>query len=179
MLALEMKKQEILRQLKEHKEAGASELCLNFYHGQIMLIDNLIEEQIKENSRFDKFNDVMIELNMYDETLHISKHSLMCKIATQIFAESTNETTNSSRYIYCDDIEKTYGLPEGFIDEDFMNDVEEVLYWLYGEQVAECEVIFEEGNKDKECDRCWSITLYHNYCVGIIEDDQAIEEYRD
>ena len=173
-----LRKNQIINKLKELNESGASEATKEYYHGQLSIVEEHIEELEKRENKEKELDKIEIELNLNGEKLHISKHSLICKIATHIFAESTMETSNSSRYIYCDEIEECYGLPQGFIDEGFMNEVEDLLYWLYGEQIAEVEVIFNEGNEDEECDRCWSITLYHNYCVGIIEDDQAIKENR-
>lgn len=189
MLDLQAERQLLVNNLLRNTEALSTTkdeeqrktlVGVGFYiEGQIAFIDKMLQDQKQEELKREEADRIEIELKDFDdEPIHISKHSLQCKIATEIFAESTIHTTNSSRYIYAEDIEKTYNLEEGFIDEQFMNEVEDLLYWLYGEQIAEVEVIFNEGNGDEECDRCWSITLYHNYCVGIIEDDQAIKEYR-
>ena len=102
----------------------------------------------------------------------ISEESLINKLATQVFVETSYETTNGTRYIYFDELEDNYELPSNFIDDDFANRIVDKVNKLYGEMVAELEVLWEEMQG------CFSVTLYHDFATGYIEDDQAILENR-
>lgn len=104
--------------------------------------------------------------------LHISEDSLLDKIATTVFVETSWTTTNGTRYIYFDDLEDMYELPKFFITDEFANKVADRVNKLYGEMVADLEVLWTEGVG------CFSVTLYHDFAIGYIEDDQAIEENR-
>ena len=109
---------------------------------------------------------------------HIAYDALIIKLATHLFVETSHETTTNNWTIYFEELEEQYELEEGFIDLDVANDIEEKLYSLFGEMVAECHFLYLEGSSDQECDRYFDITLYENYCLGYIQDDQTIEENR-
>ena len=119
-------------------------------------------------------NTEIIELKG-DLKVAMQYENLLVKIATYVFVMSSYHTTNSSRYIYFDDIEKYHGLEPGFIDQDVAEDIENAIYKDFGDFVNYLEVIYQEGDDEHECDRCFSVGLWTNYCVGIIEDDDAIE----
>jgi len=165
-----LRKNQIINKLKELSESGASEATKAYYHGQLSIIEELIEEREKIEKREKELDNIEITLDdMAGGVIHISKQSLLCKIATQIFGETTVNTTNSSRYIYLEDIENTLGLNHDFWNETTIDEVIDTVNYLYGEQVA--EIYFDKD--------AFGVVLYHNYCVGIIEDDQAIKEYRE
>ena len=104
--------------------------------------------------------------------LHISEKSLIDKLATQVFVETSYETTNGTGYIYFDELEDKYELPKYFINGDFANKIVDKVNKLYGKMVAELEVLWVEMQG------CFSVTLYHDFAIGYIEDDQAILENR-
>lgn len=109
---------------------------------------------------------------------HILYKDLLIKIATYLFVETSHETHTNNWIIYFDEIEEYFGLEEGFIDKDIANSIESVLTWEFKNQVAEVEIYYNDGFDGSEVDRYFDITLYENYCMGFVEDDQSIIENR-
>ena len=104
---------------------------------------------------------------------HIYYKDLLSKIATYLYVETSHETSTNNWTTYFDEIEDVYGLKEGFIDKEMAEDIEAALYAEFEKQIAEVEVVYEE---EGEVDRYFDITLYEDYCVGFVEDDQSIIE---
>ena len=45
-------------------------------------------------------------------------------------------------------------------------------------RIAEIEVYYNDGLDGSEVDRYFDITLYEDFCLGFVEDDQSIIENR-
>lgn len=119
-------------------------------------------------------NDSIIELGG-DINVGIRYDNLLAKIATYIYVTASSETTTCAWTIYFDEIEKAFGLEDGFIDEEVADDIDGTLYRYFNEFIAETEIYFERGDAEHECDRYFDVTLYTNFCVGILEDDCSVE----
>ena len=119
-------------------------------------------------------NDI-IELN---DGRHIHFKDLLSKIATYLYVETSSDTTTNNWITYFEEIEEYFGLEEGFIDKDIADQIEGTLYAEFKEQVAEIEVVYNDGFDGSEVDRYFDITLYEDFCVGFVEDDQSIIENR-
>lgn len=123
----------------------------------------------------------LIELKTGD---HIEYETLIIKLATSLFVETSKNTTTNNWTTYFDELEEMYDLEEGFIDEEVADNVIDALYSNFKDMIAEHEIYYERGGYDeeagyyKECDRYFDITLYENFCTGYVEDDQCIEENR-
>lgn len=107
---------------------------------------------------------------------HIYYKDLLSKIATYLYVETSHETTTNNWTTYFGEIEEYFSLEEGFIDKDIANDIESTLYKEFREQVAEIEVYYNDGFDGSEVDRYFDITLYEDFCMGFVEDDQSIIE---
>ena len=110
---------------------------------------------------------------------HIYYKDLLSKIATYLYVETSYETHTNNWITYFEEIEEYFGLEEGFIDKDIANDIERTLYKEFREQVAEIEVYYNDGFDGSEVDRYFDITLYEDFCMGFVEDDQSIIENRE
>lgn len=125
-------------------------------------------------------NTDIIELGG-DLNCGITYENLLTKIATYIYVMAAYETQSGNRVIYCEEIEKQFGLEDGWIDEQIADDIQGELNKHFQEMIAEIELYFERGGYDeeagyyKECDRYFDITLYTNFAVGILEEDPSIE----
>lgn len=99
---------------------------------------------------------------------HIELDSLITKIATYLFVVASNETQNGSWVIYYEEIAEAYE-----ISEETVKDNAEAIYQKTME-------LFDECIADIDCgEDYFDLNLYHNFCIGYIEDDQSIEENRD
>ena len=110
---------------------------------------------------------------------HILYKDLLVKIATYLYVETSHETSTNNWTTYFDEIEEYFGLEEGFIDKDIANAIEETLITEFSNQVAEVEIYYNDGFDGSEVDRYFDVTLYENYCMGFVEDDQSIIENRE
>ncbi len=115
---------------------------------------------------------------------HIEYDDLLNKIATFLFVETSGNTSTNNRTTHFDDIESCFDLEHGFIDEEMANDIIDRLYENFGKMIADHDIYYEKGGYDEEkgyyveCDRYFDITLYEDFCVGYVEDDQSIIENR-
>lgn len=109
---------------------------------------------------------------------HIHYKDLLSKIATYLYVETSHETHTNNWVTYFEEIEEYFGLEEGFIDKDIANDIEGTLYEEFEKQIAEIEVYYNDGFDGSEVDRYFDITLYEDFCLGFVEDDQSIIENR-
>ena len=120
-------------------------------------------------------NTEIIELKG-DLQVAMQYENLIAKLATSVYVETASQTTTCAWNTYCDDLEEEYGLEPGFIDEDVADDIQSKLYEVFGECIAEIEIIFEKRDGiNKEVTRYIDVTLYTNYCTGILEDDCSVE----
>ena len=120
-------------------------------------------------------NTEIVELKG-DLQVAMQYENLIAKLATSIYVDSACQTSTCAWNTYCDDLEREYGLEPGFIDEDVAQDIESKLYEVFGECIAQIEIIFEkEDGTDKEVTRYIEVTLNTNYCPGILEDDCSVE----
>ena len=125
-------------------------------------------------------------LNYTDEDIitlktgnHIKYKDLLVKIATFLYVETAYETTSNNWTTYFQEVEEALELEDGFIDKEIANDVAATLYTEFENQVAEVEIYYEtEADCYHEVDRYFDVTLYENYCLGYVEDDQSIIEFR-
>ena len=111
-----------------------------------------------------------------DIQVAIRYENLLAKIATSIYTECATQTTTCAWSVYFDDIEDDYALEPGFIDDEVAEDIEDTLYTFFGEFIAQIEIVGEpEDGTDREVNRYFDVTLFTNYCTGILEDDCSIE----
>ena len=99
----------------------------------------------------------------------IDEHSLLNKIATYIYVESSHSTSNGTNYINADDCDDYHYIPSGWT-KAHKDEIMDILLGTFGEMVSDVEF-------DDEVD-CFDVGLYHNYAMGYIEDDQSLEENR-
>lgn len=107
---------------------------------------------------------------------HIYYKDLLSKIATYLYVETSHETSTNNWTTHFDEIEDYFGLEQGFIDKDIANDIEGTLYKEFENQIAEVEVYYNDGFDGSEVDRYFDVTLYEDFCMGFVEDDQSIIE---
>ena len=119
--------------------------------------------------------DDIIELGG-DLQVAIKYENLLAKIASSIYIESASQTSTCAWCVYFEDIEQDYGLEPGFIDDDVADDIETALYGFFGEFIASIEIVGEkEADTEREVNRYFDVTLYTNFCPGILEDDCSVE----
>jgi len=118
-------------------------------------------------------NDI-IELGG-DLQVAITYKNLLAKIATYIYVTTANETSTCAWCTYFDEIEEAFGLEPGWIDEEIAEDIQDTLNTYFTEFIAEIEIIYNRGENHEEVDRYFDVTLYTNYCVGILQDDCSVE----
>ena len=120
-----------------------------------------------------KVDNDIIELK---DGTHIYYKDLLLKCATYLYVMTSYETHTNNMTTYFDELEDDLELEEGFIDKDIANDIAATLFTDFEKQVAEVEVIYNDGFNGEEVDRYFDVTLYEDYCVGYVEDDQSIIE---
>lgn len=132
----------------------------------------MLEEQEVLEPHNKNWDDIEVELNIEgdDETLHISKLSLLRKIATFIFVETNSNTTSSAWTVSLEEIEGAFGVSHDFFNKQTTEEILDVVEFWYGEQIAEIYYSEEE--------EVFDVTLFHDFIAGIIWDDQSIYECR-
>lgn len=110
----------------------------------------------------------IIKLQGVMEGYTIEKKDLLKKVATFIFVNTNNNTNYGTWCTDFEEIEDALGLPFGWV-KDNVKKIEDTIYDVYGEMVADMEIADEQ----------FDVNLYHDYIGGYIEDDQALLENRE
>ena len=100
---------------------------------------------------------------------NISRGSLVAKIATYLFVETSHETNTGNWNISATEISETLSIPLEYVYK-LKDDVIDEIEMVWKEMVAEINVY-------QDIDDLWfDITLYHNYISGFVQDDATYEE---
>ena len=95
----------------------------------------------------------------------ISEESLLNKLATTLFVETSSNTSTNNRTIYFSELEEMYSLMPNTILE-----LKEKIVDRAEQLFDECIASIETGTN------YFDITLYDNFCEGYIQDDLSLED---
>lgn len=115
--------------------------------------------------------DKVIKLNGF-EGVGIQYKFLLGKIATFLFVETSHNTSTNNWDLTSDEIEETFSLEKGFIDDEIAKDIVKTLEYIYCDMAASIEFYNDEGIIH------FDITLYDSFCCGFVQMDACLEEIK-